>query len=234
MISLEAYRACISTFHHKNMCNYKRKFARCEVLRNNYLSETFFSHFIIFLSVLIIMNMTFFEINLLIQHGDIETNPGPTYTNMKSVTGTTHQGDITMFGETAGRQCICNAIYAIAWSMTRRIGLWNEQDLNYILVEGDQLYKAKNTSNFLSLEDLPGSVEINMILKYPLPSLLITMGPCVGLKITLQIIFLMYTKVKEVQVFLSVLSGTEHIFFFLILIVEISMVSYVKMVLLFC
>ena len=69
------------------------------------------------MGILIVANMSFLKINLLKQHGDVETNPGPTYGIMKSVTGTCHQGDIAKFGETAGKQCLCNALYAIAWSI---------------------------------------------------------------------------------------------------------------------
>ena len=67
-----------------------------------------------FLGVVFVMNMFFLKMSLLLQHGDIESNPGPTYTIVKSVTGTCHQGDIAIFGETAGRQCLCNSVYAIA------------------------------------------------------------------------------------------------------------------------
>ena len=115
----------------------------------------------IFLGILIAANMSFLKISLLIQHGDVETNPGPKYNIMKSVTGTCHQGDIAKFGKTAGRQCLCNAMYAIAWSIVKRIGLWSQHDLDLILTEGNQIYKAKNTPNYLTTEDLPGSVKIN-------------------------------------------------------------------------
>ena len=99
----------------------------------NLKPETFISHCITFFGFLIILNMSFLKISLFIQNGDIETNLGPTYSILKSLTGRYHQGDIAMFGETAGLQCLCNSIYAICWSMIRRVGLWNKQDLDHIL-----------------------------------------------------------------------------------------------------
>ena len=105
--------------------------------------------------------MSFLKISLVMQHGDIETNPGSTYTIMKSVTAFYHQGRISISGETAGRQCLCNSIYAIAWLWFKNVGSWNEQDLNHILAEGNQLYQAKSTFSFLSTEDIPSSLKIN-------------------------------------------------------------------------
>ena len=162
MISLEAYRACIGTFQQKLVISCTKTFSRSDEDSNSHaIFENICSNFSIFLGVLILINMSFLEISLLIQHGDIETNPGPAYTIMKSVTASYHQGDTTIFGDTAGRQCLCNSIYAIAWSLFKNVGLWNDKNLNHILVKGDQLYKAKNTVSFLSTEDLPSSVKVN-------------------------------------------------------------------------
>ena len=160
MISLETYRVRIGTFHHKNVIKSKQKLFSQQEQGTN-LSKTFFTNCLIFLGVLIVVNVSFLKLSLLIQHGDVETNPGPPYSIMKSVTGTCHQGDIAKFSETAGRQCLCNAMYAIAWSIVKRIGLWTNIDLDHILNEGDQIYKLKNTFNYLTTEDLPESVKIN-------------------------------------------------------------------------
>ena len=161
MISLEAYRACIGTYQQKNIISHKTFCHYRDLNNNRLLFETIYSHLPIYLGILILINVSFLKMSLLIQHGDIETNPEPVYTLMKSVTASYHQGDISMFGETAGRQCLCNSIYAIVWSMLKTIGTWNEQDLNHILNEGDKLYKAKNTCNFLSTDDLPKSIKLN-------------------------------------------------------------------------
>ena len=46
--------------------------------------------------------------------GDAELNPGP-YEIIRSVQGSINQGNVTLFGETAGRQCACNALISISW-----------------------------------------------------------------------------------------------------------------------
>ena len=45
--------------------------------------------------------------------GDIEANPDPTYNLEKIVHGLFHQGNSQLFGEAAGIQCSCNALYAL-------------------------------------------------------------------------------------------------------------------------
>ena len=51
----------------------------------------------------------------LLQDGDIETNPGPTYNIERVVQGSFHQRNRESFGETAGIQCACNFLYALCW-----------------------------------------------------------------------------------------------------------------------
>ena len=50
--------------------------------------------------------------------GDTESIPG-TYDLLKSVQGSFNQSNIGMFGETAGHQCACNALFSICWSLVR-------------------------------------------------------------------------------------------------------------------
>ena len=106
------------------------------------------------------MNMSFLKLLLLVKDGDIESNPGPlTYSITKSVTGSNNQGDLK-YGETAGKQCMCNALYAIGWALIRRIGNWKKDDLDHILDSGDAVYKSLGTQNFLSFEEIPNSLEL--------------------------------------------------------------------------
>ena len=46
--------------------------------------------------------------------GDVALNPGP-YEITRSVQKTLNQGNVALFGETAGRQCACNALLSICW-----------------------------------------------------------------------------------------------------------------------
>ena len=70
--------------------------------------------------------------------GDLETTPDLTYELLKSVPGIFHQGHV-MFGVTAGRQCACNALYSIAWSVVKRISQWKSFDLDHIIMSGDRI-----------------------------------------------------------------------------------------------
>ena len=68
---------------------------------------------------------------------------------------------LATFGETAGRQCLCNELYAIAWSTVKLLGLWSKHVLDHILTKGNQICKVKNTPSYLTTDDVPGSVKIN-------------------------------------------------------------------------
>ena len=83
----------------------------------------------------------------------------PTYQISKVVKGTFHQGN-SRFGNTAGTQCACNALFAIFWSHIRQVSRWTNNDLDKILTEGDRLYKTLNTNSQLSFDELPNVIEI--------------------------------------------------------------------------
>ena len=42
--------------------------------------------------------------------GNVELNPGP-YEVVRTVQGSFNQGNVASFGETASRQCACNALF---------------------------------------------------------------------------------------------------------------------------
>ena len=42
--------------------------------------------------------------------GNVELNPGP-YEVVRTVQGSFNQGNVALFGETASRQCACNALF---------------------------------------------------------------------------------------------------------------------------
>ena len=105
------------------------------------------------------MNVSFLKLMSLLTDGDVESNPGPTYTILKVVQGSFNQAN-QKFGETAGRQCACITLFSIAWSAIRRVALWNTTDLDFILSEGDQLYKGSSVSTFISADELPQTIDI--------------------------------------------------------------------------
>ena len=159
MITLQAYRAAIGLFVQK----VRSSKTMCQ--RNNEatysLKHYSFVYVLTFLCVFITFNMSFFKLTLLIKDGDIESNPGPpTYTILKSVLGSINQANI-IFGETAGRQCVCNALYAIAGSTIRQITSWTTEDLDNILHKGDALYKSLGATGYLSLDEIPDLINIS-------------------------------------------------------------------------
>ena len=50
--------------------------------------------------------------------GDLELNPG-SYEIIRSVQGNLNQGNVALVRETAGRQCACNALFSICWSVVQ-------------------------------------------------------------------------------------------------------------------
>ena len=86
--------------------------------------------------------------------GDAELNPEP-HEIIRSVQGSFKQGNVALFGQTAGRQCACNALFSICWSVVRDICNWNSVDLDYILVEGDNFYKSLKCRDYLNVDQFP-------------------------------------------------------------------------------
>ena len=79
------------------------------------------------------------------------------YSIKKSILGSFHQGD-ARFGSTRGTQCACNALFAICWSVIRKVSLWKTADLDHILIEGDKVYKSLNVLDFLAADQLPNVI----------------------------------------------------------------------------
>ena len=70
----------------------------------------------------------------------------------KVVQGSFNQANLK-FGETSGRQCACNTLFSIAWSVIRQVGLWHSSDLDFILNEGDEFYKGLHIGTFISADE---------------------------------------------------------------------------------
>ena len=169
MITIEAYRARIGCFHSKGQSGQrtKRQCSKAQSFKSgNHFAfpEEFVKTFIIFVFILTLkwnINMTIFKLSmLLLLSGDIESNPGPvTYKIQKSVSGTFHQGH-SKFGNTSGIQCCCNALFAICFSLIKKVSIWKSWDLDYILEKGDAVFKMIGIPRALSMNELPHSIEI--------------------------------------------------------------------------
>jgi len=73
--------------------------------------------------------------------------------------GSFHQGD-ERFGESAGKQCTCCSLYSIAFSRVKNPGNWDIFDLDYVLEQGDKIYKGLNKDNYLMFSELPREIHI--------------------------------------------------------------------------
>ena len=181
MITVQAYRAVIGLFYGKARCiqqqnldnrrggsNWEtdfvgRKRGNCNTSRWNpcldmlYFASTFL---LIFIGIVLYcnVNLAFVKLLRLMCDGDIESNPGPTYSILKVVKASYQQGNIR-FGCTAGNQCACNSLFALAWSIIRKVALWNTFDLDYILDHGDLMYKKLNLNRPLAIIDLPDNID---------------------------------------------------------------------------
>ena len=100
-----------------------------------------------------------FKAELLKTAGEVKLNPGP-YEVIKSVQGSFNQGNISLFRETAGRQCACNAMLSICWSLIRKLYYWTHRDLDHTLNERDNLYNSLNKDSFLRIDDLSRQIYI--------------------------------------------------------------------------
>ena len=144
MITLQAYRVVIGAFLGK-----ARKLATdcCQMRYDCYSSfkafyddkagaVSFLRMFMLVTFIVIVtcnLNLACLKYMKLMRDGDIESNPGPTYSCVKVINGNFHQGD-HRFGITAGTQCVCNSLFSISWSTIRRTALWNTLDLDFILI----------------------------------------------------------------------------------------------------
>ena len=67
----------------------------------------------------------------------------------KVVQGSFNQGN-AMFGETAGIQCACMALFAISYSTLKGVHRWGQLDLDIILINDDALYKSFGRQTLLT------------------------------------------------------------------------------------
>ena len=134
--------------------------------QNRMLQMTYYHLRKIFLftlvTVFILSNIQQRQINLKVS-GDRESNSNSTYVIDKFLLVLFHQGD-RRFGDTASIQCACNSLYVLCWSKVKKVFAWNSSDVDLYLVEGDLLYKSLNTTDLLSVDGLPRSVQLNVFL----------------------------------------------------------------------
>ena len=168
MIAIEAYRARVGCFLSrpraiKNKFQSKTKLNDDADAQSKFCYTEFFQVCIMFLFIVTLrwnINMAFLKLSLLLISGDIESNPGPpTREILKTVSGNFNQGHLK-FGATAGIQCACNALYAICFSIVKKVSIWKSFDLDYILENGDETFKTVGISRAMELNELPRNLTI--------------------------------------------------------------------------
>ena len=89
-----------------------------------------------------------------------ENNPGPNnYYIKRALHGTYHQGN-EKFGEAAGIKCTSNDFYTICYLVLKNVSTWAYFDLDYIIAQGDNLWKCLEVHEPLAVDDLPLSVKL--------------------------------------------------------------------------
>ena len=117
-----------------------------------------------FFSLMFMMVFCNAYIPLLIrQANDVEENPGPPIFDVIDPTRTIcvdhSQGDIALFGENAGKQCLAMSLTAIIYHHIQDMNLWTSSTLNNILTIGNNLYIyircSVRTNDYLLLTGVP-------------------------------------------------------------------------------
>uniref|UniRef100_A0A7M5UVQ2 Uncharacterized protein n=1 Tax=Clytia hemisphaerica TaxID=252671 RepID=A0A7M5UVQ2_9CNID len=109
---------------------------------------------------LIDSNLIFMKVNYtLLLSGDIELNPGPRTDNSKIVQGNFNQAH-EMFGVSADKQSATNSLFSICWTKVRKINIWKDFDLDFILHSGDEIFKDTSLNRSLTIDEIPQRVVI--------------------------------------------------------------------------
>ncbi|KAK3105150.1 hypothetical protein FSP39_018213 [Pinctada imbricata] len=82
----------------------------------------------------------------------------------KVIQGNFHQGNC-MFGENAGNQCVPNCLIAGIFGTLKSVHVWTSDDMDTILVTGNELYSFLRASSFINhnhllVHELPRHIEV--------------------------------------------------------------------------
>ena len=90
----------------------------------------------------------------------VESNPGPrSYIIKKTINASHHQGHVR-YGRSAGMQCTSNAYLVVIFSKSKYINRWKPFDLNYILEQGDGIFKDVDVNQALAVDELSLNISI--------------------------------------------------------------------------
>ena len=112
--------------------------------------------------IIVYLNLHYSTVILrnLISEDGVEINPGPRpFAIRKVAQASHHQGDIRYGSDSAGKQCTTNAYFAIIFSSIKRVSLWKSFDRDYVLEQGDKIFKKvwedKKLYEYLAVDELP-------------------------------------------------------------------------------
>ncbi|KAK3101585.1 hypothetical protein FSP39_004665 [Pinctada imbricata] len=82
----------------------------------------------------------------------------------KAIQGNSHQGNC-MFGENAGNQCVPNCLIAGIFGTLKSVHVWTSEDMDNILVTGNELYSFLRASSFMNhnhllVHELPRQIDV--------------------------------------------------------------------------
>ena len=157
MISIDAYRVTIGAFNNSSRQLNLRTICRGLTI-GCHISSTGISKL---LKPTRFVNL-FILIAIFINCGDIETNPGPTF-SIKTVHGSCHQAN-PKFGPTAGTQCMCNSLASLCYFKIKPLRFWTTSDIDIILDYGNAAYSRLGFVNeYLSFDDIVENVFIKSL-----------------------------------------------------------------------
>ena len=94
-------------------------------------------------------------------YADIEKNPGPNVDPSKTITAPYSQGDVAIFGQNAGQQCVAMSLCSLIYNTNN--GINSSNDLVNIMDIGNQLYSRLSQSarqSFLLQTELPTMLNV--------------------------------------------------------------------------
>ena len=148
MISLDAYRLSIGCFNNSSLQLNLRTICRGLTIGVHVSSKG--------VSQLLRPTrfMTLFVLTgILLTCGDIESNPGPTF-SISTVKGSSHQGN-SKYGPTAGTQCVCNSLASLCYSKIILPRYWTTKDIDSVLTFGNSEYSRLGfVHEYLSFDDI--------------------------------------------------------------------------------
>ena len=142
---------------HKKRNRLEKNFVSREHTKKRNQKRTFGTTVILYILLfVVIFNQPFFNLN---------PNSNITILVMnrfeKIVSGNFNQACPNIFGYSAGKQCSCITLTSVCWTTVRKITLWKDFDLDFILHKGDKVYKDVNINRYLNVDELPTKIVID-------------------------------------------------------------------------